>query len=78
MVKFSDVVRFRDNLVVQLMVEEAGYSLEDASCLWEASKTREFFLTESNDVWWVSGARMFDELLLEIDNDPLWLATSFI
>lgn len=62
---------FQNRIVIYRLVTRYGYSLEKATELWYASKTR-YVIQEEEQAGWVSPARCLQELLMEVNHDPMW------
>ena len=62
---------FQNKMVVYRLVNDYGYTLENAAKLWYTSKTRHV-IQEEEKADWASPARCLQELLMEINNDPMW------
>lgn len=57
--------------MIYYLVNRYGYSLEQATELWYESKTRHV-IQEEEQAGWVSPSRCLQELLMEINKDPMW------
>lgn len=68
--------RVQTNIVVVGLMQCNDMTREDALKLWLKSKTKHIIQDEAH-LDWVSGARCYDELQLELKNDPSWMNGSF-
>lgn len=67
----NDAYLYQNRTVVYNLVTNYGYSLEQATELWYTSKTRHV-IQEEEKADWASPARCLQELLMEVNHDPLW------
>lgn len=63
-------------VIIGYLEKTKGYSREEATKMWLQSKTYEYFIKHP-ELWFVSAARMYDELCYELNNNPLWLMRVF-
>ncbi|MBD5508820.1 MAG: hypothetical protein HDR05_12455 [Lachnospiraceae bacterium] len=63
-------------VVVNGLMKFRGLSRDKALELWTKSKTRQL-IQEEYKMEHISGARCYDELLMEIENDPYWMKGQF-
>ena len=62
--------------VVVTQLQKKGYTREEALKIWLTSKTKAIIQDEKK-MTFVSGARCYDELLMEMNNDSYWMKGSF-
>lgn len=67
----NDAYAFQNKMVIYHLVNNYGYSIEKATELWFNSKTRHVIQEEEKGDW-VSPARCLQELLMEVNHDPMW------
>lgn len=65
--------RIQNEMVIFHLVNDSNFKLspDRAAKLWFESKTRHV-IQEVEQAYWVSPARCLDELIMEINNDPMW------
>lgn len=70
------IVKDKTARIVQIIMEEKHMSLADAVKLWYNSKTKKETL-DTEEFYFVSTARCYEELERELNNDPLWMINPF-
>lgn len=61
--------------IIEALMSLQKLNREQAAKVWYASKTKEYI--ERNNLYWISPARAYDELVLEQKNDPRWMIGPF-
>lgn len=65
------------SFIIKSLMESKSMSLKDAIELWYRSKTRQAIQKSGTDLSFVSRTRCYDELLMELENNPMWMRVSF-
>lgn len=71
-----NVLRTKTENFIEIIMKEMNINRDEATKLWYNLKTKKE-LRDSPEYQFVSVARCFDELEMELNNDPHWLMWSF-
>lgn len=63
-------------VVVKALIKYRGLTRSIAIETWMKSKTKQLIQNEYQ-MTHISGARCYDELIMELDNDPYWMKGQF-
>ena len=63
--------------VIQYLVKDKKMNIGDAHKLWANSKTKKFIQDNKSDYSCVAPTRCYDELMMELSQDPHWLKGQF-
>lgn len=78
MVDYVRRKRVLDATVVEILTRVYKLPIEKSLEVWETSESRRiFFDVETEDLTWVSPARMAEECMKEVNKDPTWFSFSF-
>ncbi len=64
------------SIVIRALMDGFGYSRSEAIEIWVKSKTRKE-IQEHYKFEHISGARCYDELMMELNHDPYWMHGAF-
>lgn len=70
------VIKDKTARIIKMIMENKKISLAEASKLWYNSKTKKETL-DTKEYSFVSVTRCYDELEMELNNDPMWLMNPF-
>ena len=74
----SELFENQTKIVIEALMREKRMGRADAMKLWYTSKTKEIVQGSGTDLSFVSGARCYDELIMEIERYPHWMKGSFV
>ena len=63
--------------VIDYLMKDKGLSLGDAAKIWYNSKTKQLLHDTDIDYSFVAPTRCYDELLMELSNNPHWMKGQF-
>lgn len=69
---------FQTKETIKFIIQDKKCSFGDAAKLWYNSKTKKEMQDSVEDLTWVSPARCYDELLMELSGDEHWMRGSFL
>lgn len=67
----------QDKVVVDALLKYNNKKRREAIEMWMSSKTRNLIQCKYK-MEHISGARCYDELMMELNNDPYWMKGQFI
>lgn len=76
----NDIEKMKElqsELVIKYLMEDKKIQLGTAAKTWYNSRTKKILQDSSKDYSYVAPTRCYDELLMELNNDPHWMKGSF-
>lgn len=73
----NEMYELQSKFVIEYLMKDKGYSISEASKLWYNSKTKFRLQDTEIDYSYVAPTRCYDELLMELNNDPHWMKGQF-
>lgn len=67
----------QSKFVISYLMKDKKCSLGEATKIWYNSKTKAILQDSNIDYSFVAPTRCYDELLMELYNDPHWMKGSF-
>lgn len=73
----ADLQEMQTKYVIEYIMKEKGLPFSDAARIWYNSKTKQLLQDTEEDYSFVAPTRCYDELLMELTNDPHWMKGQF-
>lgn len=71
------IKEMQSKMVISFLIKDHKLNLAEATKLWYNSRTKAKLIDGTNDYTHVSPARCYDELIMELNNDPHWMKGQF-
>ena len=69
----EQMYEMQSKFVINFLVKDKKLKVGDATRIWYNSKTKQLLQDTEIDYSYVAPTRCYDELLMEINNDPHWM-----
>lgn len=73
----AELQEMQTKFVIGYIMKDKGLTFGDAAKLWYNSKTKQELHDTEVDYSFVSPTRCYDELLMELSNNPHWMKGQF-
>lgn len=73
----AELQEMQTKYVIDYLMKDKGLSLSESAKIWYNSKTKWLLQDTEEDYSFVAPTRCYDELLMELSNDPHWMKGQF-